>query len=48
MNLDILMESTEKESYVAPAMLIVEVNVGRALLLGSDLEGQGNGFEGWD
>ena len=42
------MELEETESYVAPAMLVVGVKIGRSLLIGSDQNGQGNGFEGWD
>lgn len=42
------MELSKKEMYVTPAMLVVEVKIGRSLLIGSDQNGQGNGFEGWD
>ena len=42
------MELEEKESYVAPTLLIVEVKVGRSLLTLSNPEGEGHGFTGWD
>ena len=42
------MELEEKESYVTPAILVVEVKAGYSVCVLSDPNGQGNGFEGWD
>lgn len=42
------MKLNKKEEYVSPALLIVEVKVGRSLLTLSNPEGEGHGFTGWD
>lgn len=42
------MELEEKEFYEAPTIMVVEVNFEGTLCIGSDQEGQGNGFDGWD
>jgi hypothetical protein len=42
------MELEEKELYVSPTIEVVEVKVEGSLCLGSDQEGRGNGFTGWD
>ena len=42
------MKSTDKEFYLAPMVLIVEVKTESHICVVSDPNGEGHGFNGWD
>ena len=41
------MESTEKEPYVVPTIVVVEVKA-EGVICTSNPEGEGHGYDGWD